>query len=417
MEAPIDPKCFASAEHAVDAELLAEPQRYLERLRATEGDFIPSPEGVLGGLLVPFLRSPKPNRPTFVAVGYENMKSILPDVARFHQDYDLTLAPLMGETQLNALNPPRHTKYRALITKAFGAKTVNEIGNSAIEPLASALLKRLAARGGGELIGDLACRIPVIVMSQIFDLPRRQYARFAELATGIMAFAYRWDEAYAASRAMRVLILELMDQRRGKPGNDLLSQLQHTEIDGDKLSDEDILAFALALIPAGIETTTRALGTLFAALLCDPSRYQRLRDDPSVVPAAVEEILRWNGPAQMVPKQAVVDIQVGDRIIPAGASIWCALGHANRDPRSWERPDEIDFDRSRRRSLTFSNGPHSCIGHVLARKELETTLALALRLIPDLRLNPECTPPKILGVLFRSPDQCHVICTKNQSAS
>ncbi|MBL0925863.1 MAG: cytochrome P450 [Sphingomonadaceae bacterium] len=409
LSAPIDAGFFATAEGGVDAAILADPQGYLESLRQQEGDFIPAPEGVLGGKPVPFLQSPVPGRPTFVATGYETLKSVLVDDRHFLQDYEFSLAPIMGETLISGLNPPVHAKYRALVSKAFGAKSISALTDESLEPLVTALLERIAAQGGGELVADLACRIPVVILGQLIGLPPTGYDRFAELAARIMAFAYHWDDAMAAAAELRELVLGLIEARRADPQGDLLSHLLAAEIDGERLSDEDVVTFARALIPAGIETTTRGMGTVFAALLSQPGLYQRLLADASLVPVAVEEILRWNGPAQMIPKKTSIDVEIAGRVVPANASIWCALGHANRDPQFWDRPTEIALDRPRGRSLTFSNGAHTCIGNVLARKELEGTVQLALRILPKLRLDPQAQAPQIQGVLFRSPDRCAVL--------
>lgn len=408
LNAPIDTRGLLEGEVFPDPETLAHPHAFFEEARAVAGNVFLVEKAEILGRRFPFMKA-RDGKPVYVALGFDVVQSILANQAHYHQNYDHSANVLMGETQLAGLNPPRHRSYRSLVNKAFGVGAMGAIEAEMITPIAQALVERISEAGKADLVPDFACRLPVTLIGHMFDLPLERYADFSRLAGAIMANMTDWKGAVQASSELHALFTVLIAERRQNPGEDLISKLLQAEIEGERLDDEDVITFCRALVPAGIDTTVRALSSLFTGLLGDRRQWELVRDDPSLIPAAVDELLRWNGPAQILPKRTTTDVQLGGVDIPAGSHVWAYIGNANNDPSRWERPYEYDLTRERKNHLAFSFGPHLCLGNQLARRELETALGLFVAAFPDLRLDPDAPAPRISGIMFRSPPQVRVL--------
>ncbi len=410
LDTPIDPGIFSP--HAVPGlpeSVNRRPHEYLEDIRAREGDLIPIRDGKVSGVPFPFFASRDPGRASYLVVGFETVKTIVVDHESFSQDYIEHMEVLMGKNVIGALNPPVHRKYRGLVNQAFGAQSVAVLAREVIEPLVNGLLDKIAAKGASDLVPDFADRLPVLSIGYIFGLPIEQYGHFASLAGRLLAAGFDWTDALKASEELEQLFRALIDERRRNPGTDIISRLIEARLDNERLDDDDIISFCRALLPAGMETTARALSSMMTVLLTDRSRWQQLLANRDLAPAAVEELLRWNAPAQAIPKRPTRDLNIGGRDIPAGASLWVLTGHANRDPVHWDRPHEYDLARPKSPHLAFSMGPHMCLGNQLARRELEVALRLMLDRLPDMRLDPRVDAPVIRGVFSRSADYVNVL--------
>jgi cytochrome P450 len=213
----------------------------------------------------------------------------------------------------------------------------------------------------------------------------------------------------AASKAMRDYLAPIVEDRRTNPRGDLISDLVHAEIDGHKLTDEKIYGFLRLLLPAGAETTFRVMGNALTGLLTHPDVMQRVVTDRSLMPAVIEETLRWETSVTQVSRNAAVDTEIGGCPVPAGAGIAVLTASANHDEERYERADEFDIDRATQHHLAFGTGQHQCLGMHLARLELRVGLDLILDRLPNLRLDPDAPPPDIQGFAFRGPDAIHVL--------
>lgn len=202
---------------------------------------------------------------------------------------------------------------------------------------------------------------------------------------------------------MRDYLEPLVEARRTEPAGDLLSELVHAEIDGARLADEKIYGFLRLLLPAGAETTYRAFGSCLLALLERPEAMARVLADRSLVPAAVEETLRWETSVTMVARVAATDTEIGGCPVPAGSSVSVINGSASRDEARWADPGEWDLDREPQQHMAFGTGPHQCLGMHLARMELEVGINAVLDRLPNLRLDPDAETPVISGYAFRGP--------------
>ncbi len=213
-----------------------------------------------------------------------------------------------------------------------------------------------------------------------------------------------WDRGVAATDALRAYFAERVGERRRQPRDDLISELVETEVDGQHLTDNEIFAFLIMLLPAGIETTYRSLGNLLFALLTHPEQLDEVAQNPALRGAAIEEGLRWETPLVLIPRQCIRDTQLGGFDIPAGQGLNVFLGSANRDERHYIEPDRFNIHRPPTPHVSFGSGPHMCLGIHLARMETRLALDAILQRLHDLRLDPQTPRPRIIGSLFRSPN-------------
>jgi cytochrome P450 len=223
------------------------------------------------------------------------------------------------------------------------------------------------------------------------------------LSIELLNVVYDWERGIAASAALKEYLGGILAQRRRAPQDDLISTLAESEIDGERLSDDEIFAFLLLILPAGVETTYRASGNLLVALLTEPELLEAVRADHGLVRSALEEALRWEPPITSVMRVAARDCELGAIKIPAGTNVNVSVASANRDPTRYPDPDRFDMTRKNFAHLTFGGGPHLCLGMHLARMEASVAITALLDRLPDLRLDPTAPKPRVVGVAFRSP--------------
>jgi cytochrome P450 len=317
-----------------------------------------------------------------------------------------------------AFDPPEHTRYRRILQPFFSPRGIAS-WEPAVRALAGELIDGLARRGQCDLVAELAVPLPAQVFLTLFGLPLADRVRLNTWKDGLLhSFGPPPEpmaapaEASAASsrisgnrppgwqRSEQVLQLgaELYEYlvghiaRRRQRGDtsDLLGQLLADTSD-DRLDDAEILGLSFLFVLAGLETVTSALSTAFALLAAQPQLRRQVAADPASIPAAVEELLRFDGPVVFVPRIATRDVLLAGQLIPAGSRVSVAVAAASRDPAEHPDPDTIDLQR-RERNLAFGVGPHRCLGSHLARMELRATLAEWHRRIPEYELAPGATP-------------------------
>jgi cytochrome P450 len=410
LDISIEPDLFLSHEAPLmSPELAEDPHQFLDGVRARCGDVFEIRDNQIDGINFPTLIPMVPSRPGYMVTGYHAVSSVLKNQQTFYQNHTHNMDALMGDGQIAGLNPPHHANLRSLLFQSFNKQSVDELQENVILPLMNCLIDRLAEKNEGDLVREFTCRVPTYLIGEIFDLPIERYNNFAGLVADLMNFGASWEKAIAASEAFKEIFLELIEERKRKPGDDLISRMLEAELDGQKLTDTEMMSFCRALVPAGIETTTRAMSTLFTAVLGTPGCWELLKANPDLVSAAVEEMMRWNAPVQMIPKRTTTDVELGGALIPAESNLWIQLGNANRDAGQWENPHRYDITRQRKPNLGFSQGAHLCLGNQLARRELHDALKLMLKRLPDLKLDPDTPPPVIKGFQFRSADQIDVV--------
>ena len=215
---------------------------------------------------------------------------------------------------------------------------------------------------------------------------------------------FPWDPDFArqASAEFTTYLEPIIHDRRKHPGEDLLSSLASVEVEGDRLSDEEIYSFLRLLFPAGADTTYRGLGSMFYAVLTNRDVWEAVKADPERIPAVVHEALRWEAPTALLPRFAPKDVRWADVDIPGGSEVLFAITSANRDAAVFSEPERFDPDRPEREFLTFGHGAHFCLGSHLARREMEVSLRVLSERRPDLEL-AEGADPGIQGTVLRGP--------------
>lgn len=336
-------------------------------------------------------------------LGYDECQTVLTHPDTFSSSvYDQIMGPVMGRTLLE-LEGAEHRASRALVSPSFRVALLERWRTDLVEVVVHELIDRFAPRGRAELAREFTFAFPVQVIARIMGLPREDYLRFQRLSIELLNVVYDWECGLAASAALKAYLAEILAERRRNPKDDLISTLAESEIDGARLTDDEIFAFLLLILPAGVETTYRASGNLLVALLTQPALLDALRADRSMLRGAFEEALRWEPPITTVVRRAVRDCEFGGVAIPAGANVSVSVAAANRDPRRYPEPDRFDPTRHNIAHLTFGGGPHLCLGMHLARMEATVAINALLDRLPDLRLDPSAPAPHVVGVAFRSP--------------
>lgn len=288
-----------------------------------------------------------------------------------------------GVRSMVNLDGRAHARLRALVAKAFTRKTIDAL-RPTIAASAEKLLTPIAREGGGELLSSLTFPLALGVIGTMLGVPADDLAQFPALVRDILVvFETRPTPAQVAvaDRAQtqfRSYFQELVRQKRLKPGDDLLSALVAAEVDGDRLSDEEVWMLGTLLFGAGFETTANQLGNGVLALIEHPSEQSRLRSDDDAYRALPDELLRYDGTAHMTVRVAMVDLQVEDQLIREGQTLLMLLAAGNRDPARYPNPDRFDLSRTNVRPLSFGGGVHYCLGAALARVELEVVFRALL---------------------------------------
>jgi cytochrome P450 len=316
----------------------------------------------------------------------------------------------MGEL-IVGLDGEEHRTYRNLVAKAFRQSQLEKWDATLVRPLIDQLVDAIAPNGRAELVADITSKYPVQVICGIVGVPLEDADQFAQWAIEINTGPLDPPKGFAAKQAMTDYLQPLIDARRANPTGDFLSDLVNAEVDGERLRDERLWGFLRLLLPAGAETTYRVLGSALYALLTHPDTLARVQADLSLIPAVVEETLRWETSVTMVSRVATRDTEVGGCPIHKGEPVGVVTGAANRDGSRFERPEEFDIDRPPALHLAFGTGPHQCLGMHLARLELNAALEVILGRLPNLRLDPDDTgaKPVVEGFAFRGPNRLPVL--------
>jgi cytochrome P450 len=296
-------------------------------------------------------------------------------------------------------DPPDHTRLRALVSKAFTPKVIEQMRGH-IQEIVDRLLGAVQGKGEMDVIADLAYPLPVTVICEMLGVPLSDHESIkhwsADIARSLDAIGLPSDveivdRGRIARREIGDYFRRLVPKRRANPQNDLLTGLIAAEEQGDKLSEGEVIAMCVLLFIAGHETTVNLIGNGLLALLRHPEQLAVLRQNPTMVPAAVEELLRYDSPVQRTARVTNADVEIGGKQIAKGAMVVTAIGAANRDPAQFTDPDRLDITRKDVRHVSFGFGIHFCLGAPLARVEGQIALGTLLQRMPRLALG-ESTP-------------------------
>jgi cytochrome P450 len=310
---------------------------------------------------------------------------------------------VMGRTILQ-MDEPEHRMQRALVAPTFRSKMLEKWEEGLVRAVVNELIDNFVANGRGDLVREVTWNFPVQVIARILGLPRSDYPRFQRWAIEITSVATNWDRAIAASEGLRDYFAAVVEDRRAHPTDDLISELAQVEVDGQRLEDEEIYSFLRLLLPAGVETTYRASGSLLFGLLTNPDQFAALEADRDLFPQAFEEAVRWEPPVTVILRRAMRDTELAGVPVAEGADVALLLGSANRDERKYDNPDQFDLFRDQRQHVGFGFGVHVCLGMHLARMESRVAINTLFDRLGDLRLDPEPGQDvHIEGLAFRSP--------------
>jgi cytochrome P450 len=282
--------------------------------------------------------------------------------------------PDMSGRILLFMDPPDHTRLRGLVRQAFTPAVVENL-KPRIRELVGALLTRAEHEREFDLIRDFAYPLPVTVIAEMLGIPAEDRDMFREHSRHL-APLLDWDAPIeslrkAAETAFTFIayLIELIEQRRAHPKEDLISALVAAEQEGERLNHEELVSLCLLLFVAGHETTMNLIGNGTLALLRHPDALNALRAEPEIARTAVEELLRYDSPVQLTARTALADVEVGDKTIPRGQQMIVLLSAANRDPAAFSQADGLDLRRADNHHLSFGHGGHFCLGASLARVE------------------------------------------------
>jgi len=334
----------------------------------------------------PLLRDPQTG--LWMVFDYDGVKRVLTDPQAFSSK--------MGPVEwMISLDPPRHDKLRALISQGFTPRSISNL-EPRIQELTRQLLGAVTGRGEMDVAADFSVPLPMLVIGAMLGLPPEDRPRFQRWNDVILNMSYTltgMDKGGVAAREFAAVTTEMneylahvLEKRRAKPEDDLLTRLAQAELDGERLKHEEILGFFQLLLLAGSETTTNLINNAVLCFVEHPDQLARLRAAPELLPSAVEEVLRFRSPFQWMFRLATRDVELHGQTIPAGKVALAMMGSANRDPKQFPEPHRFDIARNPNAHTAFGHGPHFCLGAALARLEDKVALAAFLEQMRDFQL-------------------------------
>lgn len=349
---------------------------------------------------------------THLVTRYDDIAAILKDGKLFSSRGNARgIGLVMGRTILE-MEGKEHVRHRNIVTPFFSPRAMkDEKMRAMISSVVNDLIDQFAADGNADLVRQFTFTFPLRVISTIIGIPIEDYESFHRMALDLISVGDDPPRGLAAAQSLLEYLQPILDRLRQEPTDDLFSKLVHAEVDGNRLSDEEILSFLRLLLPAGAETTYRLTGSCLYALLHFHEVWEEVGSDRSKIDLLVEEILRWESPVQYVSREATERTELSGCEVPEKAMLSVALGSANRDERHYDDPNRFDLHRNNADHLGFGFGEHFCAGSHLARLEVDIALNALLDRLPNLRLD-RGEKSTVVGLAFRSPDRMPVLFDK-----
>jgi cytochrome P450 len=339
---------------------------------------------------------------------YDDVVTILKDGALYSSRGNARgIGIVMGKTILE-MEGKEHVRHRNVISPFFSPRAMKGETAEMVSGVIHALIDEFAGAARADLVRQFTFTFPMRVIASIIGVPVEDYDAFHRMALDLISVGDDPPRGFAAAASLLEYLQPVLDERKREPTDDLLSKLVHAEVEGSRLTDEEVLGFLRLLLPAGAETTYRLTGSCLFALLSFPEVYEEVRADRAKIDLLIDETLRWEAPVQYVSRETTAPATLSGCEIPEGAMLSVALGSANRDERHYSDPDRFDLHRKNDDHVGFGFGQHFCAGSHLARLEATTALNALLDRLGNLRRDPN-EESTIVGLAFRSPDKLAVL--------
>jgi cytochrome P450 len=345
-------------------------------------------------------------QPAHLVTRFAELRSFFADQEQFPGGdvYQFHTEPVVGRTFIS-MNGTEHDQYRILAMPAFRSRATSRFVDSELVPLANELVDTFVDRGEADLFDEFVARLPFWSISRKLGLPVGTEEHQRRWALQMLSYPADPQGALDASQAVTDFLMPTVEARSREPRDDVLSHLLHSDHDGMRFTEEEVVSHVRLLYVVGATTTSDSMSNLFWTVLRDPALCDRARDDAELRARIVHELLRWEPPVALLPRVATHGGEVGGVTIPEGGMLLCAIASANRDEDVFVEPDRFDPEREQGELLTFGFGSKFCPGSHMARQQLEAALGVVLERLPNLRL-VDADPPS--GAILRRTERLEV---------
>jgi cytochrome P450 len=397
---------FTAAKDLGGERKLTDPFTELTRLRAINPVFVGD---LKAGFGLPTDLTQMEQRQVWI-LGFKEARQIRLDPVNYSaKAYRSSVGIYFGPRAVSIMDDPEHGRVRKVLQHVFVPRAIARWNVEMIPRTIHRLIDGFAVEKAVDLVGVFTLRFPFHFIHELMDLPAEHRDVFHKLAFGQLMITFDEKHGMEAVSKIRDYVTALIAWRRVHPqSNDFITALATTDVDGERLEEEVIISFFRQLMNAGGETSYNGFSNLIVGLLTHRDQRELLLKDRSLVPAAVEEALRWEPPVCQALRTPVKPVVIAGVRIEPGDLIGFSLSAINRDPAHVERPDDFDITRGTRNHAAFSLGPHICIGQHLARVEMAAALSALLDRVPKLRLDPDYPKPENSGFMLRGPEHIHV---------
>ena len=341
---------------------------------------------------------------------YDDIKAVLKDDKTFGSDIVNRIMGLVMGPTIVGMNGKEHMKHRTLVTPSMATRILKG-GSLAedIKAIADSYIDKWIDNGKVDLHRDFCYSFPLAVFVSVLglELNDSELEEFHDQSKGLCLVAFDPETGINSAVWLEKKLAPIIEEKRLNPGDDMISILVTSEVDGEKLSTLEVISFLRLLTLAGAETTNHVIGTSFIAMLEDPELEARVRADRSLIPKMMDEAMRFESPVATVMRESLCDTEIGGVAVKKGTTIICQLNAANRDPRQFNDPDVFDIDRTDNDPIPFGFGRHYCAGSHLAKMEGEIGINALLDRITNIKAQ-EGMDYSVIGYSFRGPDSVPV---------
>lgn len=366
----------------------------------------------IGGIEFPNLAAPPElvERSCFAALTWEAGRTVYTDPSRFSSKANAASSGTHWGRNLSEMDPPEHTKYRAIVQRGFMPKQIATWGDTIVKPILERHFFALLGKGRADLVRELNVYFPYEVAGTLAGFDPADIAFVASNLHKMHQGFVNPGAALEASAALKSYAFKLIDERRREPRDDMVSALVQAEIDGEPIDDGTFVGMVIHLLQGGIDTVYRLSSTVISLMLDHPDQMAKVKADRALIPNLIEESLRFEGVASAMARQVVDDTEVMGVHMPKDSIVFLMHPSINRDPARWDNPHVFDVERPKIGHMAFGNGPHACIGMHLARFEIGHYIGLILDHMTNLRWDPDVVErPRINGWTIRGINSLPVV--------